>query len=213
MCLSVFLLGFILPGTLCAARTWLTICFAMFGKFPAIISSNIFSGPLSLFSFWDPYSVNAGVFNVVPEGLLGCLHFFSFYFLYSLLWQWFPPFCPQVHLSILLPQLFCYWFLLEYFNFSNCVIHYLFVYSLFFFYVLGDCINCVVPCIFSILFSSLWNIFTVIVLYSLPSRLPISSSFIFFLWVSTVFFHLFSIPLSFRAFSNLFHLKSSFHRF
>ena len=32
----------------------------------------------------------------------------------------------------LLPQLFCYCFLLEYFNFSNCVSHYLFVYSLFF---------------------------------------------------------------------------------
>ena len=42
---------------------------------------------LSLFSFWDPYSVNAGVFNVVPDGLLGCLHFFSSFFLYFALWQ------------------------------------------------------------------------------------------------------------------------------
>ena len=186
----------------------------MLGKFSTIISSKIFlSAFLSFlftlghlyFEYWCIYCC--------PKCLWEYPQFFSFFFLYSALQQLFPPFCPPAHLSILLPQLFCYWFLLEYFNFSNCVIHYLFVYSLFFFYVLGDCINCVVPCIFSILFSSLWNIFTVIVLYSLPSRLPISSSFIFFLWVSTVFFHLFSIPLSFRAFSNLFHLKSSFHRF
>ena len=50
------------------------------------------------------------------RGLLGGLHFFSFYFLYSVLWQWFPPFCPPGHLSILQPQLFCYGFLL-------CIIH------------------------------------------------------------------------------------------
>ena len=28
--------------------------------------------------------------------------FFSFFFLYSVLWQWFPPFCPPGHLSDLL---------------------------------------------------------------------------------------------------------------
>ena len=48
MCLDVFLLGFILPGTLCAFWTYLTISFLMFRKFSAIISSNIFSGPFSL---------------------------------------------------------------------------------------------------------------------------------------------------------------------
>ena len=32
----------------------------------------------------------------------------SFFFLYSILWQLFPPFCPPGHLSVLLPQLFCY---------------------------------------------------------------------------------------------------------
>ena len=46
--LGVFLLGFILPGSLCASQTWLTISFPMFGKFSAITSSNIFSGPFSL---------------------------------------------------------------------------------------------------------------------------------------------------------------------
>ena len=54
MCLDVFLLGFILPGTLYASWTWLTISFPKLGKFSAIISSNIFSDPVSLLSFWDP---------------------------------------------------------------------------------------------------------------------------------------------------------------
>ena len=48
MCLGVFLLGFILPGTLCASKTWLIISFSMLGKFSANVSSNIFSGPFSL---------------------------------------------------------------------------------------------------------------------------------------------------------------------
>ena len=47
--LSVFLLGFILPGTFYASWTWLISSFPMLGNFSAIISS-IFSQvlPLSL---------------------------------------------------------------------------------------------------------------------------------------------------------------------
>ena len=45
MCLGVFLLGFILYGTLCASWTWLTISFSMLGKFSTIISSKVFSYP------------------------------------------------------------------------------------------------------------------------------------------------------------------------
>ena len=69
MCLSVFPFGFILPGTLCASWTWLIISLLVFGKFSAIMSSNIFSSPffLCLFSFWDPYNANVGACNVVPE--------------------------------------------------------------------------------------------------------------------------------------------------
>ena len=67
MCLSAFLLGFILPETLCASWTWSTISSPMLGKFLAIISSNIFSDLFSLFFFWDPYNVNVGAFTVVPE--------------------------------------------------------------------------------------------------------------------------------------------------
>ena len=50
MCLGVFLLGFIVYGTLCASWTWLAISFPMLGKFSTIMSSNIFSGPFSLSS-------------------------------------------------------------------------------------------------------------------------------------------------------------------
>ena len=42
----MFLLGFILYGTLPASWTWLSISFSMLGKFSTIISSKIFSYPL-----------------------------------------------------------------------------------------------------------------------------------------------------------------------
>ena len=68
LCLSVFLLGFIPPETLCASQIWWTISFSMLEEFSAIISSNIFFRfVLSLFSFWDLYNANVGVFNVVSE--------------------------------------------------------------------------------------------------------------------------------------------------
>ena len=54
MCLGVFLLGFILYGTLCASWTWLTISFSMLGKFSIIISSKIFSYPFFFFSSGTP---------------------------------------------------------------------------------------------------------------------------------------------------------------
>ena len=66
ICLGVFLLGFILPRALCASWTGLVIFFPMLGKFSASISSNIFSGPLSLLLL-DSYNATISVFNVVPE--------------------------------------------------------------------------------------------------------------------------------------------------
>ena len=50
MFLGVFLLGFILYGTLCTSWTWLTISFSMLGKFSAISSSKIFSYPFFSYS-------------------------------------------------------------------------------------------------------------------------------------------------------------------
>ena len=67
MCLSVFLFLFILPKILCSSWTWLTISLPILRTFSASISSNIFSGPLSFFSFRDPGNGNVGAFNVVPE--------------------------------------------------------------------------------------------------------------------------------------------------
>ena len=67
MCLGMFLLGFILNGTLCASWTWVTVSSPVLGKFSAFISSNIFSVPFSLFSFWGLYNANVGVFTIVPE--------------------------------------------------------------------------------------------------------------------------------------------------
>ena len=52
MCLGMFLLGFILCGTLCASWTWLTISFSMLGKFSTIISSKNFSYPFFYSSVW-----------------------------------------------------------------------------------------------------------------------------------------------------------------
>ena len=65
LCLSFFLLGLILPGTLCASWTWLIVSFPRFRKFLAIISSKEFIiFFFSLLSFWDPYNVNVGVLNI-----------------------------------------------------------------------------------------------------------------------------------------------------
>ena len=51
MCLGVFLLGFILFGTLWVSWTWVIISFSILGKFSTIISSSIFSWPFFLSSF------------------------------------------------------------------------------------------------------------------------------------------------------------------
>ena len=80
--LGMFLLGFILCGTLCASWTWLTLSFSMLGKFSTITSSKIFS---YLFFFSSssgtPHISNIDVFNTVPEvseTVLSSFH--SFYF-------------------------------------------------------------------------------------------------------------------------------------
>ena len=123
---------------------------------------------LFLFSFWDPYDANVGAFNVVPE-----VSFLLIFFLYSVLWQWFPPPCLLAHLFIHLPQLFCNWFLLVYFSFQ--LLHCL---SLFF-KSSSSLLN--ISCIFSvcasILFLRFCIIFIIITLNSFSGRLPISSSF------------------------------------
>ena len=56
----------------------------MVGKFSAILSSNIFSGPFSLSSpSGTPIITNVGEFNVVPEVSESVLVSFHSFFLYS----------------------------------------------------------------------------------------------------------------------------------
>ena len=87
----VFLLVFILPGTLWAFWTWLTVYFPMSGNFSADISSNIFSGPFSLF-LWEPM-MKTWVRSML---LLRCLRLFISF--HSLLFI----FCPIVAISTIL---------------------------------------------------------------------------------------------------------------
>ena len=67
MCLDVILLEFVLPGTLCASWTWLTISFPNSCWGSCHLFKHFLRSFLSLFSSWDPYNVNVGAFNVVPE--------------------------------------------------------------------------------------------------------------------------------------------------
>ena len=78
----MFLLRFILYGTLCASWTWLTISFSMLKIFWTVIFSKIFSYSFFFFFFfWGPYNSNVGVFDIVPEVSETILiSFHSFYF-------------------------------------------------------------------------------------------------------------------------------------
>ena len=84
LCLSIFLLGFILPGTL---------CFLDLGDcFPSDVSYYLikyFLRPF-LFSFWDPYNANVGASDIFPE--VSETVVISFY----------PLFCPLAVISTIL---------------------------------------------------------------------------------------------------------------
>ena len=113
MCLGVFLLGFILYGTLCGSWTCLTISFSMLGEFSTIISSKMFSYPFffssSGISTIQPLKFN-GAFNIVPEVSETILtSFHSFYFI-LLFGSYFHHFIFHFtdSLPLLLLQISCY---------------------------------------------------------------------------------------------------------
>ena len=102
MCLGVFLLGFILLGTLC----FLDLTNYFLSHITEVFNYILFRYFLSLFLFlfflWDPYNLNVGVFNVVPEvseTVLNSFHSFFFillcgsYFHYFIFQVTYPFFC------------------------------------------------------------------------------------------------------------------------
>ena len=127
VCLGMFLLGFILPGTLCTSWTWVAISFLMLGKFSTIISSNIFSGPFSLFYFWDLYNANVRAFVLCLLLSQRSLRLSSFVFILF----FFILFCgSEFHHSVF--QVTSLFFCLSYsaidsfwciFHFSYCIVH------------------------------------------------------------------------------------------
>ena len=80
MCLGMFLLGFILYGTLCLLDLIDYFLFHV-GEFFNYSLFKIFLIPfLVLFFFWDPYSSNICEFDIVPEVSETILSSFLFFF-------------------------------------------------------------------------------------------------------------------------------------
>ena len=96
MCLGVFLLGFILCGTLC----FLDLIDYLLTHIREVFNYNLFKYFLSpfsfLFFFWDPYNLNVGAFSVVPEVSEMVLNFFHSFFFIVLCGSYFHYFIFQV---------------------------------------------------------------------------------------------------------------------
>ena len=115
MCFGVFLLQDIPKYILTETASWtlLAISLPTLEKFSAI-SLNIFVGPFSLSSHSGTLILQMLVHLMLDQRYLMLSSFlFILFFLYPVLWQWFPPFWPPGHLCVL-AQLFCYWFILVY---------------------------------------------------------------------------------------------------
>ena len=107
MCFGVFLLGFVLSGTLWVSWTWVIIYFPILGKFSIIISSRIFS-----WSFFSPSSSAIPMIRTLGHLTLSqrSLRLSSFllilFFIFSSMFHLFLPFYLLPHLYYLLPPLF-----------------------------------------------------------------------------------------------------------
>ena len=125
-CLGMFILGFSLYGILCTSWTWVIFFLSHVRE---VFNYNLFKYFLWLFLFSPSESLIMWilVYLMLSQRSLTLSSFL--FFLFSLLcsWQWFQPFCLSAHLFILLPQLFCYWFLLVYFSFQDYIVHLFFV--------------------------------------------------------------------------------------
>ena len=87
MYLGMFLLGFILCGTLCASWSWLTISFSMFGKYSTTISSKILSYSFFFSSSFGTRVIWMLVHLILSQRslrpILSSFHSFSFILLLS----------------------------------------------------------------------------------------------------------------------------------
>ena len=96
MRLSVFLFGFLWYGTL----HFLDLIDSFFSQTEEVFDYNLFKKFLRpflfLFFFWDPYNLNVGAFDIVPE-VSETPQFFSFFLIYSTLQKLFPPFYLPAH--------------------------------------------------------------------------------------------------------------------
>ena len=87
----MFLLGFILHGSLYTSQTWVAVSFPMLGKFLTIISLNIFSDHFFSLLLLGLSISNVSVFIVVAEFSGSVFNFFhSFFFLNPVPWPLFP---------------------------------------------------------------------------------------------------------------------------
>ena len=89
MYLGMFLLRFILCGTLCLLDLIDYFLFHAGEIFNNNLFKNFLTPFLFLFFFWDPYNSNVDAFDIVPE-VSEYLQFFSFFLLYSALQKLFP---------------------------------------------------------------------------------------------------------------------------
>ena len=82
MCLGVFLLGFILYGTLCLLDLIKYFLFHVGEIFNYTLFKNFILPFLFLFLFWGPYNSSVGVFDIVSEVSETILiSFHSFFFI------------------------------------------------------------------------------------------------------------------------------------
>ena len=120
MCLSVFLLGFVLLWALCTSWTWVTIPFPMLGKISTIIFSNIFLGTLFIYFPSGTTIRQKLVYLLFQSSLrLSSFFFFSLFYFAAVIFTILSP----AHLSVLFLQVLCCWFFLVCFYFSYCIVY------------------------------------------------------------------------------------------
>ena len=163
--LGVFLLRFNLPRTLCTSWIGSLFLFPYIGKFSMkTIFSNIFLDPFSLSSSETPI-MRMLVHLMLSQRTLRLTSVFFFFFPILCFIAVISTFCLPGHLSVPLPRLFFYWFLLVYCSSLFCL-----------FSSARSFVNISYICF--IFFPRFWIIYTIIMLNCFPG--PSSTSFSYF---------------------------------